>query len=88
MYDNLKQLTKEQLISIIAEYDKCFTLVGETLVDESKLHITSESAVDKIRNYLRGMLYPNPNDRHLRYIIDCREGRITSEEYRQRILGR
>ena len=36
-------------------YKHTYVLIGETLVEESKQHITSEKACDKIREYLNEM---------------------------------
>ena len=32
-------------------------MIGETLVEESKQHITSEKACEKIREYLKEMIW-------------------------------
>ena len=36
-------------------YKHTYFMIGETLVEESKQHITSEKACDKIREYLNEM---------------------------------
>ena len=36
-------------------YKHTYFMIGETLVEESKQHITSEKACDKIREYLKEM---------------------------------
>ena len=38
-------------------YRHTYMLIGETLVEESKQHITSEKACDKIREYLKEMIW-------------------------------
>ena len=38
-------------------YKHTYMLIGETLVEESKQHITSEKACDKIREYLKKMIW-------------------------------
>ena len=48
----LLSLSKEELIQIIAIYHICYYKIGETCVEESKCHIESNEAVDKIRDYL------------------------------------
>ena len=82
---NLTKLSTEQLISIVAEYDKCLRSVSNVLVDESKWNIDSKDAVNQIRNYLRKMKYSSLNDEHLGDLIDCDNGYISVAEYRKRI---
>ena len=38
-------------------YKHTYMLIGEALVEESKSHITSEKACDKIRKYLKEMIW-------------------------------
>ena len=38
-------------------YKHTYFIIGETLVEESKQHITSEKACDKIREYLKEMIW-------------------------------
>ena len=81
----LNELSKEQLIYLIEQYYHSQFLIGEVCVEESKQHISSENAVQKIRSYLYNM----PNT----YIvddfkaqIDLKMGKITTDDYRK-ILG-
>ena len=48
----LLSLSKEELIQMIAMYHNCYFKIGETCVEESKQHIESNEAVNKIRDYL------------------------------------
>lgn len=48
----LLSLSKEELIKMIAIYRNCYMKIGETCVDESKLEIRPEKAVNRIRHYL------------------------------------
>ena len=81
----LNELSKEQLIYLIEQYYHSQFLISETCVDESKCHISSENAVQKIRNYLYDM--PNTyNVDNFKAQIDMGMGKITVEEYRK-ILG-
>lgn len=82
---NLTKLSTEQLISIVAEYDKCLRSVSNVLVDESKWNIDSKDAVNQIRNYLRKMKYSSLNDENIGDLIDCDNGYISVAEYRKRI---
>lgn len=38
-------------------YKHTYFMIGETLVEESKQHITSEKACEQIREYLNEMLW-------------------------------
>lgn len=48
----LLSLSKEELIKMIAIYRNCYMKIGETCVDESKLEISPEKAIDRIRHFL------------------------------------
>ena len=80
--DILNELSKEQLIYLIDQMRHSLCLIGETCVEESKLHIDSDEAVDKIRNYIYDMpsLY---NAIELKAYIDMRMGNLSIEEYRK-----
>ena len=81
----LNELSKDQLIYLIEQFYHSQFLISETCVDESKCHILSENAVQKIRNYLYDM--PNTyNVDNFKAQIDMGMGKITVEEYRK-ILG-
>ena len=81
----LNELSKDQLIYLIEQFYHSQFLISETCVDESKCHISSENAVQKIRNYLYDM--PNTyNVDNFKAQIDLKMGKITVEEYRK-ILG-
>lgn len=83
--ETLSQLSKEQLIYLIEQLDYSQSLIGEVCVDESKMHIDSDRAVDKIRGYLYNMpsMY---NVTNLKAYIDMRMGKISLSEYRK-IIG-
>lgn len=89
MTDQLKEiineLSKDQLIYLIEQYYHSQFLISEICVDESKQHISSERAVQKIRSYLYNMpkIY---NVADFKTLIDMKMGKITVEEYRK-ILG-
>ena len=81
----LNELSKEQLIYLIEQYYYSQFLISETCVEESKYHISSENAVQKIRSYLYNM--PNTyNVDNFKAQIDLKMGKITVDEYRK-ILG-
>jgi hypothetical protein len=85
-YDKtLDQLSKEQLIYLIDQLDYSLALIGEVCVDESKMHISSERAVEKIRGYIYHM--PSTyNVDNLKAYIDMKMGKISVPEYRK-IIG-
>ena len=81
----LNELSKDQLIYLIEQYYHSQFLISETCVDESKQHISSEQAIQEIRNYLYDM--PNTyNVDNFKAQIDMEMGKITVDEYRK-ILG-
>lgn len=83
--ETLSQLSKEQLIYLIEQLDYSQSLIGEVCVDESKMHISSDRAVDKIR----GCLYNMPsmyNVTNLKAYIDMKMEKISVSEYRK-IIG-
>lgn len=85
---NLEKLTKEQLIFLIEQYDHINFMIGETLVDESKRHITSEETVKEIRKYLtESQAKTNLSNEHLDSYIDMEIGKISVEEYREIVLS-
>lgn len=49
----LLSLSKEELIQIIEMYHSCYSKIAETCVEESKDNIDSNSAVERIRDYLK-----------------------------------
>ena len=78
----LNELSKEQLIYLIEQYYHSQFLISETCVDESKCHISSEKAINKIRSYLYDM--PSTyNVDNFKALIDMKMGKITVEEYRK-----
>ena len=81
----LNQLSKDQLIYLIEQFYHSQFLISETCVDESKQHISSEQAIQEIREYLYDM--PDTyNVDNFKARIDLRMGKITVDEYRK-IIG-
>ena len=81
----LNELSKDQLIYLIEQFYHSQFLISETCVDESKCHISSEKAVQKIRSYLYNM--PKTyNVTDFKALIDMKMGKITIDEYRK-IIG-
>lgn len=81
----LNHLSKEQLIYLIEQLDYSQALIGEVCVDESKMHISSDKAVEKIRGYIYHMpsMY---NVENLKAYIDMKMDKISVSEYRK-IIG-
>ena len=81
----LNQLSKEQLIYLIEQLNRSLWFIGETCVDESKLHISSENAVKEIRSYIYDIPWSDDAE-CLKAYIDMKMNKISVLEYR-RILG-
>lgn len=78
----LNELSKDQLIYLIEQFYYSQFLISEICVDESKQHISSERAIEKIRSYLYDM--PSTyNVDNFKAQIDMKMGKITVEEYRK-----
>ncbi|GAB6443462.1 hypothetical protein bcgnr5369_08720 [Bacillus cereus] len=48
-----KKEVKTEAEELLLQYHKTIAYVSELLVEESKMHYSSEEAIDKIRNYLK-----------------------------------
>ena len=83
--ETLNELSKDQLIYLIEQYYHSQFLIGEVCVEESKQHISSEMAIEKIRKYLYDMPSTYNMD-NFKAQIDIVMGKITVDEYRK-ILG-
>lgn len=82
----LKTLSKDQLIYLIEKFSEGMFMISEVCVEESKLHIKSDDAVDQIRDYIYVM--PGAyNEEYFKAYVDVHMGKITAEEYRNIILG-
>ena len=80
----LNKLSKDQLIYLIEQLCRSQFLIGEVCVDESKQHVDSDEAVDKIRGYLYNM--PSMHDAaEAKAYIDMKMGKITIVEFRKRM---
>lgn len=78
----LNQLSKEQLIYLIEQLTRSQSLITEICVDESKCHISSDKAIDEIRNYIYCM--PDYHDIDmLKAEIDFKMGKISVSECRK-----
>ncbi len=83
--ETLKELKKDQLIYLIEQLNHSLFLISDTCVSESKWHINSDEAVNKIRDYIYNM--PSLYDAiELKAFIDMKMEKISVEEYRK-IIG-
>ena len=81
----LNQLSKEQLIYLIEQLNHSQFMISEVCVDESKWHIKSKEAINKIRGYIYNI--PSLYDvTELKAYIDMKTEKISVEEYRK-IIG-
>ena len=82
------QLTKEQLMWIIEQWESCGSAIIETMVDKSKSHITAERACADIRRYLtmnKALSLDYLRTEHLKAEIDFHTGVIDRTECRKRL---
>lgn len=83
--ETLNQLSKEQLIYLIEQLEHSQALICEACVEESKCHINSDEAVDKIRSCIYDMPSMH-NSIELSAYLDMKMGKISVSKYR-RIIG-
>lgn len=82
----LNALTKEQLIFLIKQYQHMTFIVSEICVGESKQDISSEQAIEKIRKELRSCNFPSyVSIEEIILLLDYKMGKITLDEYKERI---
>lgn len=81
-----KNLSKEQLLYLINQYEDSMFYIGETCVDESKREIDSHIAIKHIRDNIFTIpkFYDNKN---LMAWIDKERGVISQEQYDKILLG-
>lgn len=85
--ENLNACSKEQLIFLIDNYWNGMCIISEVCVNESKMHISSEKAINKIREELWSLDFPFSSDsKRLSAFIDYKMGKIKIIDYRE-ILG-
>lgn len=85
---NLENLSKEQLIYIIDQFDRLYTTIGEICVSESKMNLDSKEAIKKIRNKCCDIQHDvDIADEHIGDLINTKLEKITPKELRKIILG-
>ena len=82
----LNALTKEQLIFLINQYQHMEFIISEICVNESKQHIPSEQTIEEIRKELRNCNLPFCTSiEEFISLLDYKMGKITLDEYKERI---
>lgn len=82
--NNLNELSKDQLIYLIEKFYDSYHRIGNICVEESKMHISMEKAIEEIRK----SLYPIPSLYDINFLktyIDMEMGKISVEEYLRNI---
>ena len=84
--DFYKNLSKEQLIYLIEQFEHSMFCIGEICVDESKNEINSHTAIKHIRDniFIVPKFYDNKN---LIAWVDKERGTISQEQYDKIFLG-
>lgn len=80
----LMQLSKEQLIYLLEQFEHSACVISETCVDVSKGNINAKDAISEICNNC----YTIPdleNANNLKALIDLKCGKISINEYRKAI---
>ena len=85
---NLDNLSKEQLMKIITDWELAHSRISLTCVRESKWDIDAKEALSRIKNDLTDIWRYDLLDEHLSDYIDMQLGKISGEEYRERVLGK
>lgn len=81
---NLENLSKEQLIYIIDQFDRLYTTIGEICVSESKMSLDSKEAIKKIRNKCCDIQYDvDIADEDIGDYINMKLDKITPEKHRK-----
>lgn len=87
--EKMMQLSKEQLVWLLLQWDEASSLISETLVEASKMHRTPEKALDDIRRYLGKNhachfgWYKKPE--YIQAELDFFMGKISRKECRRRL---
>ena len=85
--ENLRMLSKDQLIYIINQDKRMQRAISNILIDVSKSHINSKDGIDLIRANVN-KYYLSLQNEHLSNYIDMKLNRISEKEYREIVLGK
>lgn len=86
MREAYKNLSKDQLLYIISQYEDNLFCIGEICVSESKREIDSRTAI----KYIRDNIFTVPkfyDNKNLVAWIDKERGVISQEQYDKILLG-
>lgn len=86
MKDIYKELSKEQLVYLIEQFEYSSFIIGKICVDASKDELDSYEAVRQIRKNIFHIPYIMTVE-SLSAWVDRERGVISNEEYRKLILG-
>ena len=81
-----KNLSKDQLLYLISQYEDSMFFIDEACVDESKQEIDSRTAI----KYIRESIFTVPrfyDNKNLVAWIDKERGAISQEQYDKILLG-
>ena len=79
-------LSKEHLIFLLQKYKYGMFMIGEICVNASKKEISSEDALEGIRDYIFDVPNMSTTEELLNW-VDYMRGKISSKEYRKIRLG-
>lgn len=82
----LEKLTIDELKWLVSQFVHDEGIICEILVDESKGHLTSRTAIEKIRENLRALQYLGATPESTAIEIQYRMGKLSIHEVRQ-LLG-
>lgn len=89
MTEKMMFLSKEELIWLLLQYRETEVLVSETLVEESKYHLTPEDALEQIREFLNKNKADFINYAHkperIQAEVSYYMGKISHDELRKRL---
>lgn len=86
MRDIYEELSKEQLVYLIEQFEHSSFIIGEICVDASKDELDSYEAVRQIRKNIFHIPYIMAIE-SLSAWVDHERGAMSNEEYRKLILG-
>lgn len=86
MKDIYKELSKDQLVYLIEQFEHSSFIIGEICVDASKDELDTYEAVRQIRKNIFHIPYIMTVE-SLSAWVDHERGVISNEEYRKLILG-
>lgn len=83
--NDLEKLTKEQLVYLISRYYDTYCHISNILVNWSKSHFDSTTSMIHIRDFIE-KIHIDYNNKNLSDYINMKMGRISLNEYRDKIF--